>query len=260
MLRAAGAGVTGVDIDDLGPGVTAARIGLAGPAGARHVAARVAEGLALAITAGAPVRVANTVLDRLAVPARSDSPWPHQEPKRTPAAPTAPTGRYSRPRYEPRNLEFANSLDGWLFGGSFTSHPSESHWHDYSCAAEHRSAVVSSTVPEPAGFAFLGQKIFADDYRGAPVTFRGGLRAAGGPERAGLFLRINDSPIRGSLTEAAVLADRGIKLVTITGGGDWTNHEVTAQVPDDSDAIMFGIFLIGQGRIELRNAELSRSS
>ena len=80
-------------------------------------------------------------------------------------------------------------------------------------------------MPEPAGFAFLGQKIFADDYRGAPVIFRGEFRAAGGPERAGAFLRINDSPIRGSLTEEAVLADPGINLVTITGGGDWTSHQ-----------------------------------
>jgi hypothetical protein len=31
-------------------------------------------------------------------------------------------------------------------------------------------------------------------------------------------------------------------------------------VPDGSDAIMFGVFLIGRGRIELRNAELIRST
>ena len=39
--------VTGVDIDELGPGITAARIGLAGPAGAQHVTARLADGLSL---------------------------------------------------------------------------------------------------------------------------------------------------------------------------------------------------------------------
>jgi hypothetical protein len=46
LLRAAGASVTGVDIDELGPEVTAARIALASPAGTQHVTARLAEGLA----------------------------------------------------------------------------------------------------------------------------------------------------------------------------------------------------------------------
>jgi RNA polymerase sigma-70 factor (ECF subfamily) len=68
LLDAAGARVTGVDIDELGPEVTAARIGIAGPSGTGHVTARLAEGLALAITTGAPVRVADAVMDRLAVP------------------------------------------------------------------------------------------------------------------------------------------------------------------------------------------------
>ena len=59
LLRAAGASVTGVDIDEIGPEMAAARINLATPAGPRHVTARVAEGLAVAITTGAPVRVAD---------------------------------------------------------------------------------------------------------------------------------------------------------------------------------------------------------
>ena len=57
-----------VDVDELGPEVTAARIALASPAGTQQVTARLADGLALAITAGAPVRVADAVMDRVAVP------------------------------------------------------------------------------------------------------------------------------------------------------------------------------------------------
>ena len=71
MLRAIGATVTGVDIDELGPEVAAARIALNGPAGPQQVTARLTDGLAVAITAGAPVRVADAVMDRLAVPAGS---------------------------------------------------------------------------------------------------------------------------------------------------------------------------------------------
>ena len=119
--------MTGVDIDELGPEVTAARIGLAGPAGTRHVTARLAEGLAVAITAGAPVRVADAVMDRLAVPVQGDD-RPRPSPAPRPPLPFRPHGR---PRYEPRNLAFADGLEGWLFAGSFTEHASESHWHDY---------------------------------------------------------------------------------------------------------------------------------
>ena len=60
--------MTAVDIDELGPEVTAARIELTSPAGTRHVTARLPDGLAIAITTGAPIRVADAVMDRLAVP------------------------------------------------------------------------------------------------------------------------------------------------------------------------------------------------
>jgi len=260
LLRAAGASVTGVDIDELGPEVTAARIGLASPAGTRHVTARLAEGLAIAITAGAPVRVADAVMDRLAVPlAGDDRPGPVPEP-----APAPAMRIHNRPRYEPRNLAFADGLNGWLFGGSFTEHASESHWHDYSCATEHGSAVISSAVPQPDGFALLGQEMFADDYRGAVVAFRGEFRTEdvpgrGAAGRAGLFLRVNEGrAIQGPLTERAVFDDPDNNIVTIAGGPDWTSHEVAARVPDDSDAVVFGIFLAGRGRVELRSAQLTR--
>ena len=175
LLRAAGASVTGVDIDEIGPEMAVARIDLATAAGPRHVTARVGEGLAVAIRAGAPVRVADPVMDRLAVPLPDEGPVPLPEP----AAALAVLSVGRRPRYEPRNLAFADGLDGWMLGGSFTQHASDSHWQDYSCAADDGIAVLSATVPQPAGFAFLGQEMFADDYRGDAVTFRGEFRAGG---------------------------------------------------------------------------------
>jgi RNA polymerase sigma-70 factor (ECF subfamily) len=90
MLRAIGATVTGVDIDELGPEVTAARIALNGSAGPQQVTSWLADGLAVAITTGAPVRVADAVMDRLAVPAGS-APLPDPEPApRRPPRPPAP--------------------------------------------------------------------------------------------------------------------------------------------------------------------------
>jgi hypothetical protein len=121
--------------------------------------------------------------------------------------------------------------------------------------------VLSSAVPEPEGFAMLGQEIFAEDYRGAEVVFRGEFRTSGAQGRAGLGLRVNRGrDIRGPLTEEAVLADPDNNAVTIAGHRDWTSHQVAARVPDDSDAIVFAIFLVGPGRIEVRNTELTRGA
>ena len=129
LLGAARARVTGVDIDvteagaaELSPEVTVARIGLAGPAGTRQVTADLGLGLALAAAAGAPVRLADAVLDRLAVPVPGDdllTPFLDRVPPAPgPARPRAAgwplatlPGR--RPRYEPRNLDFADGLDRW---------------------------------------------------------------------------------------------------------------------------------------------------
>jgi RNA polymerase sigma factor (sigma-70 family) len=260
LLRAAGASVTGVDIDELGPEVAAARITLTSPAGTRHVTARLAEGLAVAIGADAPVRVSDTMLDRLAVPG-DDQPVPLP-------APTAALGALSldpRRRYEPRNVAFADGLDGWFLSGSFTEHASHSHWQDYSCAAEDGTAVLSSAVPKPAGFAFLGQEIYADDYRGATITFSGEFRTddtagADAANRVGLFLRANrEWDIRGPLSERAVLADPNNTIVPIAANRDWISHEATARIPHDADLVVFGIFLTGPGRIELRHPNLTRA-
>jgi RNA polymerase sigma-70 factor (ECF subfamily) len=264
LLRAAGATVTGVDIDELGPEVTVARIGLASAAGSRHVTARLGEGLAVAAKAGAPIRVSDAVMNRLAVPAGTSRPGPLP-------APTAAVLRPSvRPRYQPRNTGFADGpdgLEGWLLGGSFAEHASESHWHDYACAAKDGTASLSATVRQPYGYAYLVQEIFADDYLGATVTFRGQLRAPGATGRAGLFLRVSGTQntgagqdVRGPMTEAAILADPGHHILTIASGDEWTGHEVTARVPGGCDTVAFGIFLAGPGRIELRGSELARTT
>jgi bifunctional DNase/RNase len=261
LLRAAGASVTGVDIDDLGLEVPAARIALAGPAGTSHVTARVVEGLAVAITAGATVRVADAVMDRLAIPRPDDDgPVPLPEPE----AALAVLSPSVRPRYEPRNLNFADGLERWRLGGSFIGHASHAHWQDYSAAAENGIAALSSTVPQPAGWAFLGQEVFADDYRGAVITFRGefrrpGAAGTGAASRAGLFLRVAGEQNAGNpVTDPAAASDPDNTLVPVPGGRDWTSRQVTARVGEDSRAVVFGVFLAGHGRIEMRNPELTR--
>lgn len=252
LLRAAGTRVTAVEIDELGPEVTVTRIELATAAGPEHVVARLHDGLAMAIASGAPIRVADAVMDRLAGPAGTSQDGP--VPERTARDLDADL----RPRYEPRNLAFAAGLDHWALGGSFTEHTLESHWQDYSSAAGHASATLSSAVPEPEGFAWLAQELFADDYRGATVTFRGQFRAPATTGRTGLFLRVMKPPaVHGPFTEQAALADPGNHIVTIANHADWSAHEVTAQIPADADTVAFGVFLAGPGRIDLRELEVA---
>jgi bifunctional DNase/RNase len=86
LLRAAGVTVTGVDIDELDAALTAgpqrgrgaaqatARIEFtaAGTAEPRQMTVRIGYALAMAAATGAPIRVADQLMDQLAVPAQDD--------------------------------------------------------------------------------------------------------------------------------------------------------------------------------------------
>ena len=268
LLAAAGATVTGVDVEMTGAGAEmtgsrpggldpdafTARIELGGPAGPRHVAAPFGLGLAMAAAAGAPVRVPGAVLDRLAVPvAGDDLLGPLLE--RVPQAARPPGGRIGgwparlptrRPRYEPRNLAFAGGLDWWDIEGSFQR--DQSPRPDYSAAAEDGSAVLSAAAGRPTGSAALMQTMFADDYRGATVVFSGEIRTAPLTYEAGLRVEILRDRLR----------TRHDHSITVAGGRPWTRYEVTAAVPGDAEIVRFGITLDGPGEIALRQAELTR--
>jgi RNA polymerase sigma-70 factor (ECF subfamily) len=253
LLHAAGARVTAVDIDELGPEVTAARIELATPAGTERVTTRLVDGLAMAVTTAVPVRVADAVMDRLGVPTGTSQAGP------VPEQTARGLAIDHRPRYEPRNLAFAAGLDGWQLNGSFLQNAIASRWQDYSAAAEDGIAVLSAAVPQPEGFAFLAQEIYADDYRGAEAVFRGQVRVSPDADGAGLFLKVRKPNDGGMpLTQAAALADPANHIITVEDRGDWISREVAAQMPADTNTVIFGVFLAGPGRIELRDPELTR--
>jgi hypothetical protein len=271
LLGAARGRVTGVDIDvtdvgaaELSPEVTVARIGLAGPAGTRQVTADLGLGLALAAAAGAPVRLADAVLDRLAVPVPGDDlltpfldrvpPAARPQPGRgLPGWPLATLGG-QRPRYEPRNLDFAEGLDRWdleSWSGPDPDRPGAADGEpDYAAAAEGPSAVLSSAVRRPAGSAALVQAIYADDYRGASVTFSGEIRADRLVGQGGLRLEI----LRHWWRLGRAREDHG--LIIAGRHRAWSGYEITARIPADADLIRFGIALTGSGRIALRNPDL----
>lgn len=250
LLRTAGIMVTGVDINEIGPGVTAARIGLAGPGGVHQVGARLADGLSLAAAAGAPVRVADSVMEELAVPVTGDDLLAMFSPRE----PAPPFGA-RRPHYEPKNLAFTRGLARWDLTGSYRRDLSGTHRQDYDCAIEGRAVVLRSAAPEPCGYAVLRQAIFADHYRGSTVMFRAEVRATRVAGEAGLFLRVSRGPAQGRR------GDPENHLAAVTGSGGWDTQEATAEVPDEeSFLIHFGAFLTGSGQIELRNLRLSRTA
>ena len=267
LLHAAGASVTGVDIDvtgadtdELSPQGAVARIGLSGHAGSREVTAVLSLGLAMAAAAGAPVRLADAVMDRVAVPVPGDDllgplldhvpPLARVPPGRGLAGWPVAGLPGQRPRFAPRNLDFADDLDRWDLECSCRREGDPSGPQDYVAGADGRSAVLSSVVPRPAGAGSLIQSIFADDYRGATVTFGGEIRTEPGTEQAGLRLEI----LRHWWRNGQPREDHGI---TVAGGHPgWAGHEVTALIPDDADVIRFGIILTGTGSIALRNPAL----
>lgn len=267
LLRAAGASVTAVDIDvtaadadELTPEAAAARIALSGPAGRREVAAELSLGLAMAAAAGAPVRLADEAMDRLAVAVPGDDllgplldrvpPLARVPPGRGLAGWPVGTLPSKRPRFGPRNLDFADGLDRWDLDCGSRREGDPVGSLDYTAAADGGSVVLSSAVPRPSGSAALVQSVFADDYRGATVVFRAEFRTEPLTEQAGLCLQV----LRHWWRTGRPREDYG---VTVAGGRrEWSGHEITARIPDDADMIRFGAALAGVGGIALRNPEL----
>jgi hypothetical protein len=267
LLGAAEARVTevdieaaGADVDELSPRVAVARIRLAGAAGTRDVTADLGLGLATAAATGAPVRLADALLDRVAVPVPGEdllTPFLDRVPPvaraladhSLPGWPARIPAK--RPRFEPRNLDLADGLSRWDLDSGFRRDTEPSR--DYSAAADGEGAVLSSAVPRPAGSAALVQTIFADDYRGTTVVFRGDIRTERLAGQAGLRLEILRHWWR-------VGRAREDHVVTVSGlRGQWASHEISALIPEDAEMIRFGIGLSGPGRIWLRNPGLRRT-
>jgi RNA polymerase sigma factor (sigma-70 family) len=253
LLHAAGITVTAVTVTELGPGVTAARIDLAAPGGTRQVTTRLADGLALAVITGAPLAVDGQVMDRFSEPVTGpDLLRPFGGGQRPLPGPPPLT------RFEPRNMAFGDGLYHWRLDGSFLRQATGSHDDDYSCTAEDGRVILTAAGPEPAGFAYLSQEIEAEDYHDRTVTFRGDLRTADVVGRAGLVLRV---PREGRLGQqrpdgSDPLHDPENHFAFVSGTSDWARQEVTAQIPPDASSIIFAVFLMGCGQIELRNPQL----
>jgi RNA polymerase sigma factor (sigma-70 family) len=265
LLEAAGGTVTGVEIDELGPNVLAAQIGVASPAGTRQVTADPGSALALAAGLEVPVRVTDAMMDRLAVPVSGDDllgPFTLRTPVRR------PSGSCSGPR----NLAFADGLDGWVIGGSCKAEITGSRWDDYTVAAAGGAASLSAAVPHPYGSVFLGQEFLATGYLGTTLTLGAEVRARDVAGHAELSLHVAgkpEDPRQDQAGAASAPVPGPVQLVrrdsqehghTITGSQDWTSYELTAPVPAHAEQVEFDLSLAGPGEVGLRNVKLIRAS
>ena len=246
-------------------GGQAGAVDAAGPAGTQQVTAPPGSALALAAALEVPVRVPDTLMDRLAIPVTGDDLL-------TPFV-TRTLARPSGPRSAPRNLAFADGLDGWIIGGSSRAEVTGAHWNDYTVAAANGTATLSAPVPQPYGDVFLGQEWLADDYHGATVTLRAEVRSqdVGGHPELSLDIvsqaeghnqdRVMHAP-HGDQPQPVqrVRRDRQHLSEAITGTRDWTRYQITGRVPADAEHIGFELALVGPGSAWLRNVELARTS
>jgi len=264
LADAAGWSVTSVEIypvtahpAEVNADTCAARIEL----GARHVVtAPLDQGLTLAVVANAPVRVDGAVMDWLAVPVPGDDPaapfrsQPAGEGQAFIARGAGPVLHVPvepgvRPRFEPRNMTFANGLDRWDLHASAPD--------EYSAIAGDACAILSSAVPEPSGSAILMQSVFADDFRGARVLFRAEFRTENVAGSAGLYLRIPPMGWGKNQDREPESSDQE-SVVTTAASRDWSSGEISALITGNASIIQFGVVLTGSGRVWLRNPELRR--
>ena len=124
LLGTAGTEVSAVDIEpasddvpELRSDTVTARVGLATATGTRPVTVSAEYGLALAAVAGAPVRVADEVMDRLAVPVPGEDML---APFLPPAEAGTARGPIQSRRFEPRNMAFTDGLNYWELADSFS--------------------------------------------------------------------------------------------------------------------------------------------
>jgi hypothetical protein len=249
---AAGGPVTGVDIDELGPNVLAAQVGVTTPAGTRQVTADPGSALALAAALEVPVRVADAMMDRLAVPVTGDDllgPFTRRTQTRT-----------AGPSSWPQNLTFADGLNGWITRGKSRAEVTGTHWGDYTVTAADGAATLAAAVPHPYGDICLGQEFLAVDYHGSTVTLRAEIRARDVTGEGELSLHIVDKPeappAPGPIPQR-VHRERQERRHTITGSQDWASYELTAPVTARAERVEFDFTLAGPGQIGLRNVTIT---
>lgn len=148
--------------------------------------------------------------------------------------------------WKPRNLNFEVGWAGWDMMGS---HPQDYERQIEQLNEREIEIWFASKIDEPSGFGAFAQTIDADEYHGKQLRMAADMKSQEVEEWAGLWMRV-DGP-DDEVQSFDNMEDRGI-----TGGTDWTRYEITLPVFADSQEIIFGILLVGKGKIWLRNVQV----
>jgi RNA polymerase sigma factor (sigma-70 family) len=265
LLKAVGATLASVSISEVGPHLRVARMEIRGPAGTHRVIARPGDALTYAVIHHAPIRVDDELMDRLAGPidAAADLPDAFLDSEHGPddLGPHAPV-RLLGPA--PRNLDFADALDGWFLvnwsrTGRFHRQLPDARHADYRAEALGGGiAVLASAAPDLPDSAALSQAVHAEQYRNRTLTVRADLRADDLRGVGALYLWVVTGGTRTLPYAAADRAPADTRVrASVESGADWARHEVSAPVPGDATFVIFGVTLRGPGRIEVRDVEVA---
>lgn len=104
-----------------------------------------------------------------------------------------------------------------------------------------------------AGFGTLMQMVSAAEFVGKRVRFSANVRTDGVNDNAQLWMRV-DGPMKGGRPE--VLAFDNMKERPIKGTTGWTNYQVVLDVPEEAQAIGFGILLTRDGTAWMEQVKL----
>ncbi len=206
--------------------------------------ARPSDAINLAIRAGAPVFVHESLLFSM-----EQFRAMEDEAKAAHADPTPPLKGMD-------NLDFTRGLADWFIAGSRPG--------DYTVGADERikrtgsaSGSLRSMTEEVAGFGTLMQWAEPGDFAGKRLRMTGEARAEAVERWAGLWLRIDGVDAYGNRIS---LSFDNMQNRPIEGTTDWTTYELVLDVPDASTAIAFGILLDGRGVVWLDRVEFSTVS
>jgi hypothetical protein len=104
-----------------------------------------------------------------------------------------------------------------------------------------KSGFIASK-PQPRGFGTLMQQFSAERYRGMRLRMSAYAKAAEVDEWAALWMRV-DGP------DEATLAFDNMQDRPISGTTEWWLYQIVLDVPQDAEAIAFGVLLQGSGRV-----------
>ncbi|MDB5972732.1 MAG: transcriptional regulator [Hydrocarboniphaga sp.] len=104
------------------------------------------------------------------------------------------------------------------------------------------SAYIKAKAATAGGFGTMMQTISADHYRGKRVQLSAMLKTQDA-RRAQMWMRVDGAP------GGKPLAFDNMDERPLVGSADWTRCEIVLDVPAEAQAIAFGFFLSGTGKV-----------